>query len=179
MKTKSWQFILIGGIVAISGIGLGFKIDEMLFPQILAVLGIEIVIFESVRKYIFKKSSVKTLGITIIFFSILNFIRHSMFFIVISRIGELFENSPDFIWFLSRESIWLIASSWILFKGINLVKEKEETDFKEYVKSKEFKILTTLIIVLLILEVPLFGIHGDFGGGLHGHGFWDGGTHIQ
>ena len=179
MKIKSWQIILFGGIMATIGIALGFKMDEMLFPQILAVLGIEIVIIESVRIYIIKKESVKILGVSIIIFSILNFLRHSMFFIVLSRIGELYENSTDFNWFLLRESIWLIASIWILTRGVKLIKDNEEAIFEEYVKSKEFKILATLIFILLILEIPIFGIHGDFGGGLHGHGLWDGGAHIH
>lgn len=179
MKTMSQKTILLGGIFMAIGIVLGLIVDEVLISQILVVLGIEIIIFELVRKYIFKKSSIKILGVSILFFSILNILRHSTFFFIISRLKEFYENSIVFNQYLFRESIWLIASIWILGKGIQLIKNEKEKEFKEYVKSQEFKIITALIIIILFLEIPIFGIHGGFGGGLHGHGFWDKGLHMH
>ncbi|MCB0541826.1 MAG: hypothetical protein KDE33_30265, partial [Bacteroidetes bacterium] len=73
MKIKTWQIISIGGLLVIGGVGLGYILDELLYSQILAVLGIEIVIIELIRNYIFKKRSLRILGIIILIFSILNF----------------------------------------------------------------------------------------------------------
>lgn len=179
MKTNTLYIISIGGIFSVIGIGLGLIMNQLLIPQILTVLGIELIVLESMRRYIFKKSSLKTLGISILLFSILNFLRHSTFFIVVSKIGELYNDDPAFIAFLVRETFWLIFSTWILSRGINLFRISDVTTFDKYINSKEFKLLLIVVIILLLLEIPIFGIHPDFAGGLHGHSFWDGGTHLH
>ena len=179
MKTKSWQIISTGGILGMLGVVLCLSMDQILIPQILAVIGIEVAVLEAVRKYLYQSESIRTLGITIVIFSILNFLRHATFFNVVSRIGECYEHSLAFQGFLLRETVWLLASLWILSKGVKLLGATEAPTFGEYVQAKEFKILARLILLLLILEIPLVGIHGDFGGGLHGHGFWEIGMHLH
>ena len=161
------------------GVVLCLSMDQILIPQILAVIGIEVAVWEAVRKYLYQSESIRRLGIAIVIFSILNFLRHATFFFVVSRIGECYENSLAFQGFLLRETVWLLASLWILSRGLKLLSATEDPTFGEYVQVKEFKILANLIITLLILEIPLFGIHGDFVGGLHGHGFWEIGMHIH
>lgn len=179
MKIKTWQIISIGGLLVIGGVGLGYILDELLYSQILAVLGIEIVIIELIRNYIFKKRSLRILGIIILIFSILNFFRHKFFFEIISRFSELYDNSLEWNLLLLREFLWLILSVWILIQGINLLAKNDKIGFGEYSQSIKFKILIIGILILFALEVPVFGIHGDFGGSLHGHSFWDGGTHFH
>jgi hypothetical protein len=135
LKFNTRQIILIGGLLSIIGIVLTFIMNAMLIPHILTIVGIEIVIITMAIRYILKKSSLKILSVWIIIFSILNFARHSIFFVVLSRIGELFENDPKFIWYLARESIWLIVSLWILSCGFVLIIEHRKIQFTEFVKS--------------------------------------------
>lgn len=163
----------------IQGIVSTFLLNELLLPQIFIVVGIEILVVTFIRSYVFKKCSIKLLGIIISLFSIVNFLRHSVFFMVISRINEVFDSDSYFSNFLLKEITWLIPSTWIVFQAIRLIGNSRAYVFNHYVKSFKFRILSVIILILLVLEIPVFGIHGDFGGGLHGHSFWDGGTHLH
>lgn len=179
LEIKTSNIILIGGILLVSGIGLGFLVG-LLIPQILVVLGIELLILGGIKDYVFKRSSIRNLGFVLLIFSMLNFLRHSTFFIVISQIGRLFEHDSYFLFFLAREIVWLLVSLWILSRGLLVAKRKNKLNFEAYIKSREFKFLSISILILLALEIPVFGIHhGGFGGGLHGHGFWELGLHFH
>ncbi len=178
LKIKTSNIILTGGILLVSGIGLGFLVG-LLIPQILVVFGIELLILGGIKDYVFKQSSVRNLGLVLLTFSMLNFLRHSTFFIVISQIQTSFEREPYFLFFLAREIIWLLVSLWILSRGLLVAKRKTDLDFEAYIKSREFKFLSISILILLALEIPVFGIHHGFGGGLHGHGFWELGLHFH
>lgn len=168
-----------GALIFVLGLLMTFLVDTFLMPNILMVLGIEVVVLELLRKYLIKKASIKILGYTILAFSVLNFLRHSLFFVVITRIRALYEDDPWFHWFLTKEVTWFIVSVWILFRGLNLLFPKEDVSFMKYIDSREFKILIVLIIILFVLEIPMFGIHGNFGGYPHGHAFWDASSHLH
>ncbi|WP_367392194.1 hypothetical protein [Lewinella sp. LCG006] len=173
------KIAIYGLLMFVVGLVIAFLADDFLIPGVLMIVGMEVVFLELVRKYLIKKSSIKILAYTILVFSILNFLRHNVFFIVVSRISELYKNDPDFNWFLVTEFIWFWVSIWILSRGFNLLFPKEEINYEEYTASKEFRVVVVLILCLLALEIPVFGIHGNFGGYLHGHGFWDAWLHIH
>jgi len=153
--------------------------ENIFFTQIFLVIGLELIVLSLVSKYVLKSASLKVLGIVIIVFSTLNFFRHSVFLIVLSRIFELYEGDSDFTTFLMRGFDWLLGALWIAYIGLKLVFDPPEVTFDTYVKSSQFQALAVIIIVLLILEIPVFGIHGDFGGRLHGHSYWDAGMHMH
>ncbi len=166
--------LLIVGLVIFPFSGL-----HRVIPEVLIVLGLELTVVELVRKYIFKRSSLKALGIIILLFSALNFLRHSTFLLILWNILDYFEPDLYFLIYFTLESIWLAASIWILRQGVSLAKELPNMSFAAYTHTKKYKILIVGILVLLILEIPIFGIHGDYTGGLHGHGIWTSFSHIH
>lgn len=40
-------------------------------------------------------------------------------------------------------------------------------------KSKVFIISAVILLIYILLALPIYGIHGDLGGRLHGHSYWD------
>lgn len=179
LNHKNERIPTYGILICLLGLMIFFLGDNFLIANILIIVGVELVLLELVRKYLMRKLSIKVLTNGILIFSILNFLRHSIFFIVLFNIRQSYENSAEFNWFLITESIWFIASVWILSRGLNLLFPKENINYQDYSSSKEFRFLILLILSLFALEIPVFGIHGDLGGYLHGHGFWDGWSHIH
>ncbi len=131
------------------------------------------------KKYFRKNKSIKAIGIFLLVFSIANFLRHSMFFFTLYRIVELFQNDLGFLLYLLRESIWFVVSVWIVSRGMRLVRKHGEIEYSEYVKTKEFFALSSIVCLLFVLEIPIHDIHYDLFDSPHGHGFWDSGTHIH
>ena len=170
------------GILSFSlGVLLIFLFDFSLTPPLLTTIGIELVAFELIRRMLYRKDSVSAFGKLLLGFSALNFLRHAEFFYILNHIPPTFEFDEELL-FLPNfwlQFLWLFVSLSIVGKGLGLAFRKDDSPFMDYTDSKEFKTLFLIILLLMLLETPVFGIHGDFGGGLHGHGFWDAWMHIH
>ncbi|MEL7421640.1 MAG: hypothetical protein AAFN81_01560 [Bacteroidota bacterium] len=173
------RILLYGLLLFLLGLLVAFAIDNSLMPGILMVLGVEITFLELLRRYLVKQSSIQVLAGVILALSVLNFLRHAMFFSVITKIRELYTSYLEIRWYLVTEFIWLVASIWIVLCGLKLLFPKGGITFAEYTTSREFSVLALLILFLFDLEIPVFGIHGNFGGYLHGHSFWDSASHLH
>ncbi|MEL7248234.1 MAG: hypothetical protein AAFO03_07435 [Bacteroidota bacterium] len=173
------HIVLYGVLIFLLGLLIAYSIDNSLLPGILMVLGMELTFLELLRRYLVKQSSIKLLGAAILVLSVLNFLRHAAFLKLIPRIRELYVSYLEVRWYLITESIWLMISIWIAWCGLKLLFSKEVMSFGAYTASKEFSVLALLILFLFDLEIPVFGLHGNFGGYVHGHSFWDSASHLH
>lgn len=177
MKIKT-TYRVIGELALLTcGIVLYFMSDFYWAGEIFGYLGLSLLVLDITNKKVRKNKDIKTLAIVFSIFTALNLLRHWYVFHILTSFEILSDLEFDF--FLIREIIWLIPTILMVLISFKLVKNKGKTDFDYYIKTKELKLVVGFILIAIFLELPIFGIHPDFIGGSHGHGFWDAWSHIH
>ena len=148
--------------------------------EILIYIGLSSLIIDIVARLVVKKKDLKFFGIVIGAFALLNIIRHYNFYlyIVFGLFDNLAMDREDYFFFI-REIIWIIPSVFVVLCAIKLIRNKQNIDYSEYLRTLQFKIIIGLFILAIILDIPVFYFHGDFLGYPHGHGFWEISSHIH
>jgi len=154
-------------------------LDEYLRSHILIVTGIIVILIQIASSILKKYQSCQVLGLLIVVFSILNAVRHLENLPILLEFEELTVGGFYFAKFYFQELIWLIVSIVILIKGLHLLLIGNRIKYKSFRRTKTFKLIIGAVLILFFLEVPIWGLHRNFGGHTHGHSFWDGGTHIH
>jgi len=126
---------------------------------------------------IVKSKRIKVLGFVLLGISLLNLLRHIRFYITL--VLYHFYSSDFMSGYYFREYVWVFPTCVMLAYAIRLCIIKTDLDFNQYVKTKSFKIFILFYCIAILLECPIFGIHGDFGGSIHGHALWDSGYHFH
>jgi hypothetical protein len=99
------------------------------------------------------------------------------FYILITGLNKLL--GIEFEIYFVQESIWLIptiAMIWIIFF---LFKNKDTLEFQQFIRTKKFQFAILFIFIAILLEAPIFGLHQNSAGIVHGHAFWDAWTHVH
>ena len=177
MKFK-FRLILSVTLFAIGIISLYFT-ELRLISEIAIVVGLQVFIFSIAFHFVFRKKSINLLGVSLIAFSNLYLCIHYIFFIFILRFQELYDYDPYLIGWITGQLIVVIIAMLIFFHGCWLIKNYDSKKFNIYIRSNIYRTIIGLILILLILELPIFGIHGDFGGIVHGHSIWNSQLHMH
>lgn len=164
INVMSWRIIILGIVITFAGIILALVSNDHLIPPALILIGIEIVILEFLRKYIYKRQSIKVIGVIVVLLSMLNFLIHEKSLILYSRISKLYNSDHDINLQIFKVSFWLLISIWTLFQGVRLIIRNEKIEFSTYIASKSYKLLVGIIILLFILELPIYEIIAGYGG---------------
>ncbi len=165
-------FVFLG--ILITGFGLTLIYVDIfnVIGTFLYSIGIAGLTFTPIIHHITTKKSIRLLGLYLILFSIVNIVRHYQDFYSLYYFKDLIEN--DFYYsenrYLIHLPIWLIMTIWLLKYSVQTIMTNKT--YETYLKRTETKFIITIIIVLTLLELPIFGWHPDFVGGLHGHSFW-------
>lgn len=173
LKSLKLKILVLFGIL-LTGFGLTLTYVDILsiIGTFLFSFGIVGLIFTPIIYHIRTRKSVRLLGFYLILFLIVNIIRHYQDFYSLYHLKDLIEN--DFYYsenrYLIHLPIWFIMTIWLLKFSVQTI--MTDKAYETYLKRKESKIIITIIIVLTMLELPIFGWHLDFVGGLHGHSFW-------
>ncbi len=177
MKTRYKHRFWTELSVFILGLLLLINIRTFWYGQILLLASFLTLILDYFWYLMTKKESIRTATIILLLVSILNILRHVPNFIFIIKYydWETFEFSP----FIIKELIWLIPTFFLIIVTKTTWTNKNRSTYKQLIKSKRFKIAIGVILVGVFLELPIWGIHGDFFGQLHGHSFWNSFTHIH
>lgn len=162
-------------VILISGVLWSFLLAPGLVPDLLIYLGIFMFVFDLLARFIRKKKSMGLLARIMLVLSLVNIVRHYPVYVYFSGLLVPIE----YTFYFTRELIWLIPSWYAIWVSLRLLIRHDQMEFDTYLRTTEFKIMTGLFILMLLLELPLFGFHGGFDGTVHGHGFWDAGTHIH
>ena len=174
MRLSQTYRFLIEIIFFISGLLLMFLINNNYWiGEIIAFLGLSIFIVDLIAGLIRRKRNIQTISVIFFIFIILNLIRHFEFY---TFNIEYYQWIP-FKFFL--ELFWLIPSLLMICVFIRLVVNRNMIDYLDYTKTKDFIFAIGFMVIAIILEFPVFGIHNGFFSGLHGHGLWDAWTHIH
>ena len=170
--------LLVEIAMIICGLVLIFRTYQFYWlGTILVYFGLSTLVIDSTVGIIQKKKDIKTLAIVFTIFSLINALRHLNFYIHISYLESIAEIEFHIYYFL--EFFWIIPSLLMFWVSIKLLINESQIDYREYIKSKEFKYVLGFVFIAILLEFPIFGVHGDFFGGIHGHGIWEAWTHIH
>jgi hypothetical protein len=117
----------------------------------------------------FKKSKKLMIVSLILFFS----------FEVAFSVSELFYYFKHYILKIQVFSIrsiliytWVILTTLSILLIIRIIIKKQKTKFDDLIIMNELRIIVLFIIILIIMKIPVFDIHPNLGGVLHGHSFW-------
>ncbi len=69
--------------------------------------------------------------------------------------------------------------STIFLFGVSFYYLMINRKFSRIRKTYIFRVVIVILGVCLLLELPLYDIHGDIGGNSHGHSFWKGRGHLH
>jgi hypothetical protein len=164
----------------ILGLGIFFlflNINYYWIAEMIMYFGFFAFIIDFIIWIILKKQTVRVLGIIISILTFVNLLRHIDFYNLLFDIRLQFK--LQYLKYHIREIIWFFPSILMIYYSVKLLINKEKMGFIKYVEEVEFKIILGFFLLAIILDFPIFGVHGDLGGGLHGHGFWDAYFHLH
>lgn len=162
---KAIKYIIwISGILLVSATVGMFNMDKLYSPIIFFV-SLNAMLFGLVWFHLRKRNSNRLMGfyliLTVMIYDLINYEPtwgfESIFLIDFEHWGFTFRTLLTLIIFA--------IGIYHLIKG----GDKEIT-----LKRTDLKISLALVLGLLIIEAPLYNIHGDFGGNPHGHSLIDG-----
>ena len=174
LKRISIQLLLSTTLI-FSGFGLQFCKNAFLtnFGFIILSLGLIGLFICPIINHIRKQNNTKALGWYLIIFSVVNIIRHFEDWYILMHLQEFIESAyfrSHYI-YATGLFIWLLASAYIWTVSIKFV--RVNYTLSDIFKNNRTKILLTILIILFVLEIPIFNWHGDFTGQIHGHSFWN------
>ncbi|MGB0870193.1 MAG: hypothetical protein ACPGSD_11410 [Flavobacteriales bacterium] len=169
----------IGSLIILVGLIVSFLIDPVYWVQILIVLGLELLCLSLVKELVLKRKSIKLLGFSILGFSILNLILHLDLLVQILQVIINFQLDYSSFGLFVKLKLWFFSMYWFFFQSFSLIKNHENIDFYEYMRSNSFRILVVIVLIFLFLEIPLYDTHPYITGDYHGHCFWQVGIHFH
>lgn len=158
-KTKHLIFTVAIFLIA-STIELFF--GDKLYSPIIWFITLNALVVGVVLMHLKRTNSARIFGmylvVVIIAYNWINFKSHwgfeSVFYTVIQSLGYI-----------------LRAMLTLLLVGYGVVQLISGGKFEYLQRKKTFRVALILIAVFLLTEIPMFGIHGDFGGNSHGHNY--------
>jgi hypothetical protein len=159
--------VLVGIILLITGLFIYSLTNFNFVGEILIYLGLASLIIDYLIEFIFRRKNLKILGFIFLIFSIVNLLLHINFYTKLTGTGKVIDIKYG-VYFI-RDLIWLI----IIRVSVRIIINKNNKKFEDYINGTEYKLILAFIILMIILEIPIFGIEGDFIKGLHGRGLLD------
>lgn len=162
-------------LLVIGGIGLIATYHSFLgnIGYILSTIGLIGIVLLPLIKHVQKKRNLKLLGFYLLVFSLANIGRHYIDFYIFYDFQDYWNDYWEFnkVGYLVVLGLWVIVTFIILKYSIGLFKTKD--DFETVIRTKKTMIIMILVGIIILLEFPIFNWHGDFGGGIHGHSYWN------
>lgn len=174
MIKKILVHIFIGIITISSGFALLFPQSWLIenFGKLMLSIGLVYLFVVPAVTHI-KYSKNKSLLISyLITFLIINIGRHYTDFYLILNIKEYlnFMIHPRSTIYLTGLTIWLVGAIGTSILIVKMI--RKNISYQNIIAEKIFKIIIGYIILILLMELPLYNWHGDFFGQSHGHSFW-------
>lgn len=169
---KDWTLTIIGASLITIGAVLMIYANSLWMAKIIAVLGLELIIWDVIRMSVIKRRTLQSLGYVVILFSLFNFSKHR--YVFTTAFWKNASNSADLVnlKILIPNLLWVLLSFWILWQAVRLLTRIKSTSFESFLSSKRFYVLMVAIALLLILEIPFFPGNPALGG-ISGCSFWD------
>jgi hypothetical protein len=161
-------------ILFVSGLILFFlKIDNnfigTIYPFLIYISVVWLIGFSALLHVSVKKSS-KLLGIYILVFVIFFLFKYSTDFKNIVHINDIEKFRYLHHIYLIKLIIFLLVLVFLLY--CSLTYTTTEKTFDNIMKTLKIKIIFFVVIILIFLESPIFGIHENKNKLFHGHSFW-------
>ncbi len=167
--------IFISIVLIASGLALMFKQNWLLdnFGMLTLSLGLICLFVLPARTHIKYSKNINVLITYLIIFQFINVLRHYMDFYLILNLKEYldFMFHPRSTIYLIGLTIWLFGLIWTTVFIVKTIRRNAE--YKNVIKDRSYKIVIGYIILMLMLELPIYNWHGDFFGQSHGHSLWD------
>ncbi len=151
--------------------------DYSTIGEIIAYIGLSTFIVDWLYRLVCKKRNISTILIIFIIFTVLNLIRHFPIFFYLSRLTDGYVKAFEL--YIIIHSIWLGPTIILIWITIKLIINNKVLEYNDYVRSNSFKIAVIVILLAIFFELPIWGFHPNFAGGIHAHGLWDAWVHIH
>jgi hypothetical protein len=164
MKQSKRIFLVVGSVLILSSTQALFSIEK-LFSPIAFFVGVNTVLITIALAHIERKNSAKLfsayLGLFLLAYMILDYLSNG-------EVKLLFFTYERPLAIILRSIIYLYLVGFVAFGVI------WQGNFLQLKGKIAFKIAVILLACFLLIELPIYDIHGDFGGHSHGHPLWEG-----
>lgn len=154
------RILLVAGCVLILGSSVSLFLTEKLFSPIAFLVGVNTLLITIALAHIKRKNSTK-------FFS--GYL--GMFLLAYMIVGYLSAGEVKLLFFTYERSLAVILRSiiYLYLIGFVVFGMLWPGNFLQLKGKIAFKIAVILLACFLLIELPVYDIHGDFGGHSHGH----------
>lgn len=164
MKQREKIFIIVGTlIILVSTLGL-FSIDK-LFSPIAWFVGVNTVFITIASAHVGRKNSTKLFGAYL-----------GVFLLAYAIVDYVSAGEVKLLIFTYDRSLAITLRSVIYYylTGFAVFGLFYQGDFLTFKRKIAFKLAVILLVVFFLIQLPIYDIHGDFGGHSHGHPLWKG-----
>ena len=164
MKRPTTIFLVLGSVFSLSSTQALFS-DEKLFSPIAFFVGVNTLLITIALAHMERKNSTKLFSAYL-----------GMFLLACVIIDYISAGDVKLLFFTYERSLAITLRSiiYLYLIGFVIFGVLWQGNFLQLKGRIAFKIAVILLACFLLIELPVYDIHGDFGGYNHGHPLWEG-----